>query len=191
MNYGKYKKSRNAAWQCLIDNNIISLPVKVTEIAKNADITVLKYSNVNPNRLNAGESGATYFINDDIFIVYRDSEPAQRCRFTIAHELGHIFLAHDLVGDKYTRKFDIEKPQIEREADIFASRLLAPACVLHELQIVNANDIAAVCDISFESATYRAERMQELERRNAWYMHPLEKQLYKQFENFINNKKAE
>ena len=33
--------------------------------------------------------------------------------------------------------------------------------------------------------------MRELEMRNAWYLHPMEKQVYNQFETFIKNKKVE
>lgn len=57
MNYGQYKNARNASWQCLIDYKINSLPVKVSQIAKQADITLLKNSAV--NLLHQNESGTT------------------------------------------------------------------------------------------------------------------------------------
>ncbi len=44
MKYSYYKKARNASWQVLIDFKIISLPVKVTTIAKKAGIKVFKNS---------------------------------------------------------------------------------------------------------------------------------------------------
>ena len=68
---------------------------------------------------------------------------------------------------------------------MFAARLLAPACVLHELGITSAEKIAKVCNISITAAKHRAERMQILEKRNAWYRSPLERQVIKQFENYI------
>lgn len=92
MNYGKYKQARNASWQCLIDYKINSLPVKVSQIAKQADITLLKNSAV--NLLHQNESGITLMQDDRLYIVYADEQSPQRCRFTIAHELGHIFLGH-------------------------------------------------------------------------------------------------
>lgn len=67
---------------------------------------------------------------------------------------------------------------------------MAPACVLHELHATNAAAIANLCDISLEAATYRAERMAELERRNAFYLHPLERQVKEQFAEFINKEKT-
>lgn len=181
MNYGKYKQARNASWQCLIDYKINSLPVKVSQIAKQADITLLRNSAV--NLLSENESGITLVQDDKLYIVYADEQSPQRCRFTIAHELGHIFLGHlfNDSGNGFATTDDAE-----HSANVFARDLLAPACVLHELHATNAAAIANLCDISLEAATYRAERMSELERRNAFYLHPLERQVKEQFAEFIS-----
>ena len=144
MNYGQYKNARNASWQCLIDYKVNSLPVKVSRIAKQADITLLRNSAV--NLLSENESGTTLMQDDKLYIIYADEQSPQRCRFTIAHELGHIFLGHLFSKD--------------------------------------GNGFATTDD-----ATYRAERMSELERRNAFYLHPLERQVKEQFADFINKKK--
>ncbi len=188
MNYGIYKKSRNASWQCLIDFKVNTLPVIVSKIAKAADITILKNSKV--DFLRAGESGKTIVQRKRFFIIYRDTEPSSRCRFTIAHELGHIFLGHLLINTPQYRTFSIRDDN-ESEANVFARDLLAPACVLHELKVFNARDIANLCNISLEAAEFRSKRIKVLEQRNAWYLHPLEHQVYKQFENFIKTKKAD
>lgn len=181
MNYGQYKNARNASWQCLIDYKVNSLPVKVSRIAKQADITLLRNSAV--NLLSENESGTTLMQYDKLYIIYADEQSPQRCRFTIAHELGHIFLGHlfSKDGNGFATTDDAE-----HSANVFARDLLAPACVLHELHATNAAAIANLCDISFDAATYRAERMAELERRNAFYLHPLEKQVEEQFAEFIS-----
>lgn len=188
MNYGKYKNARNASWQCILDYGISELPIKVTDIIyKTNNIKLLKNSQF--NILNSNDSGVT-IIKDNIFhIIYNDSEPSYRCRFTIAHELGHIFLG-DLMIDKVQYRTFAVQNDIESSANVFARDLLAPACILHELQVLTAEDISKLCNISVEAAFYRATRMQELENRGAWYLHPLERQVYKQFENFIKSKKA-
>ena len=184
MNYGQYKNARNASWQCLIDYRISNLPVKVSQIAKQADIVLLNNSAV--NLLSENESGITLMQDDKLYIIYADEQSPQRCRFTIAHELGHIFLGH--LFAKNGKGFVITD-DAEHSANVFARDLLAPACVLHEMQAINAAAIANLCDISLEAATYRAERMAELERRNAFYLHPLERQVKEQFADFINKKK--
>ena len=189
MNYGKYKNARNAAWQCTIDYGICKLPVIVTEII-NASNDINLYRNSDLKLLKDSESGMTVVENKCYNIVYNDTENSRRCRFTIAHELGHIFLGHLLINTSACRTFAIRDDN-ESAANVFARDLLAPACVLHELGVTTADDISILCDISIEAATYRAERMAILEKRKAWYRHPLEKQVRRQFEDFIKSKMAE
>lgn len=188
MNYGLYKNARNASWQCLIDFNVNELPVRVSAIAKSAGIAVIKNSDA--KMLKESESGITIVQNGKFHIIYNDTENSKRCRFTIAHELGHIFLGHLMVNTPQYRTFKIQN-DTESQANVFARDLLAPACILHELQALSPTDISKLCNISLDSATYRAERMRELELRNAWYLHPLEREVRQQFDEFIKKKKAE
>lgn len=189
MDYGKYKNARNASWQCLIDFNINELPVKVTSIIRKSD-NIKLFKNSDVNILKDNGSGMTIYKNKVFNIIYRDTESSRRCRFTIAHELGHIFLGHLLINTPQYRTFAVRDDN-ESAANVFARDLLAPACVLHELQAINAADISNLCNISLEAAEYREKRMRELENRNAWYLHTLEHEVYNQFEPFIKSKKAE
>lgn len=189
MDYGKYKDARNASWQCILDFNVNKLPVMVTDIIKESEnIKLFKDSDV--HKLKDGESGKTILYNDFFEIVYRDTEPSYRCRFTIAHELGHIFLGHLLISTPMYRTFAI-RDDYESYANIFARDLLAPACVLHELQAISAEQIAKVCNISISAAKARSERMQVLEARNKYYSHPLERQVRQQFEQFIEDYRSD
>lgn len=189
MTYGIYKNIRDAVWLCLIDNDIKTLPIPIISIANKYNIYVLKHSQTVQNYLKADESGTTIFVEDKIIIIYRDTESLQRCRFTIAHELGHILLGHELTDDRYLRKFDISKPEIEIEADVFASRLLAPACVLWGLNLHTADEIAKACNITKESAQLRANRMATLYQRNKFLTSPLEKKVFNSFGAFIDQNK--
>ena len=63
--------------------------------------------------------------------------------------------------------------------------------MLHELGIIKPDEIAKLCNISYSSAKIRSERMQILEKRNKWYTHPLEREVFNLFENFIQKKKLE
>ena len=184
MLYGKYQNVRNSAWQTLIDFNITKLPISVNGIAKQLGIKVIKDSDI--HELRNGERGATIFKNEYWYIIFNDTESIPVCRFTVAHELGHILLGHILVSGTKYRTF-AKRDEDEQEADMFAARLLAPACVLHELQAISAEQIANVCNISISAATNRSERMQILEKRNKFYSHPLERQVKKQFEQFIED----
>lgn len=187
--YGVYRNVRNAAWRCLIDFDIKSLPTSVIKITDTAGIKVVKNSDV--NMLFPNEIGASYFVKDKRMwrIVYDDTYSHPTNRFTIAHELGHIFLGHELRQGKYANTFGKSKPKEEHEADSFAYRLLSPACVIWALDLHVADEIASLCDIENDKAKTRAKRMKILYERDKFLLSSLEKQVYKNFEEFIKNKK--
>ena len=183
--YGKYRHVRDAAWQALIDFKINSLPVSLSSICSKLDITLL--DNSDAHELRPTESGISVKQNGKWYIIIDDTDNNGKQRFTIAHELGHILMGHALKNGYYTRKYNLCKPADETEADMFAARLLAPACVLWGINAVSAEQIAKVCDISLTAATYRAERMDLLRKRNKFLVSPLERQGYEQFTTYIKN----
>lgn len=183
--YGIYQTSRNASWQFLIDNNIDKLPVSLGVVCKNLHYKILEDSKV--HYLQISQRGISFFRNGIWYIVLQDKLNVQAQRYTIAHELGHIFLGHSLVDGKYGRTF-ATSPE-EYQAERFAIDILAPACVLWGLNLHTPAEIARVCNISMTSATKRARRMEELYRRNMFLSHPLERQVYQQFQKFIEENK--
>lgn len=185
--YARYQKARNASWQTLIDYKVFALPVDVVDIANKAGISIVKDSDV--HELNDNELGAGIFDGEKWFIVYDDAMVKGRIRFTIAHELGHIFLGHPLKEHNSRKFFDASKPAVETQADIFASRLLSPACVLWGLQVHTVDEIMNLCQVSRKAAQIRLERMEELYKRNRFLTSPLEKQVFDQFHDFIEKHK--
>ncbi len=184
--YGRYQKARNAAWRIILDFNINSLPVDILGLINQLDITVLLNSDV--NMLEPLEMAISIFAEGKCYIIYDDTLPYEVVRFTLAHELGHIVLGHNLIESIDERILISELiPKAEREADTFASRLLAPACVLGGLGIKNYEDIARLCEISLPAAKVRAKRMEELYKRNKFLTSLQEKKVYAQFEEFTTN----
>lgn len=182
--YGVYTACRNAAWQCILDFKPHSLPIKIKALAKAAGIKVVRNSYV--NELRPGEQGASIFTRGQWYIIYDDSLSSEDSRVILAHELGHILLGHEY---KYAeRRFDQKgkKLKSEQEADMFAIRILAPACVLHELGVKDAEDIAVLCDIPMSVAKERARRMAVLEERGMFYKSRLESSVMKLFDGYIN-----
>lgn len=102
-----------------------------------------------------------------LLFMTKQSRPHTRKRFTVAHELGHIVLGHvrhDSVACRdgvtlWNMGNQTEPAPEETAANIFASRLLAPACVLHALDIHTAGEIASVCGLSNMAAEARTKRM--------------------------------
>lgn len=188
MNYGIYKNVRNASWQCLIDCNIQRLPVSVGEICRCYGLPIIENSEC--RLLPDGTSGMIMSVKGNVKIIVNDRESKQRCRFTAAHELGHYLLGHLGTDERDINRARAKvKPEVETQADMFAARLLAPACVLWGLNLHTAEEIAAVCNISLSAAQFRAERMKELYRRNRFLQSPTERQVFEQFKNFIVEKK--
>ena len=155
INYGKYKNVRNAAWQVLIDYNVNKLPIKVTDIVKKSNIKLLNNSDC--KFLKNNQLGVSIHIDNDWYIIIDDTMKIERIRFTIAHELGHIFLGHESLLHRTPNSIFIEKPEEETEADMFAARLLAPACVLWGMELHSPKDIAQACNISYQAAVYRGK----------------------------------
>lgn len=165
------------------------MPVKTLKITTHFGIDVIRNSEV--KLLRPLESGCSLIDKQGKWtIIFDDSEIIGRVRFTIAHELGHILLNHELEeGFGHYRKISEGKPAIETQADEFATRLLAPACVLKELEIYTAEEIANVCNISRKAAEYRAERMKTLRERNKFLTSPLEKRVYENFKPWIDSQR--
>lgn len=190
MNYSIYKNVRNASWHCLIDCNIKSLPIKINDVIKPYNGKVLFDSKY--HELKDGQSGKVIVIDGNPIIFVNDLETIERQRFTAMHELGHFLLGHlTMYPDGLLRAPLRYKPEEETAADVFAARILAPSCVLWGLNLHSAEEISKACRISYTAAEIRAERMELLYQRNKFLTSPLEKELYKRFEDFIReNKKS-
>lgn len=209
--YGRYQGARNAAWECLIENQIYELPIKVSSIAKQYKIKLLAYEDaqnlIQRLKLEQQLSEDGFCVNDNgnFTIYYNGKMFPPRLRFTLAHELGHFVFGHRMVrsqGVEYTVK-NREPPNsndpLEREADMFAARLLAPSCVLWGLQIHTVEEIMKVCGLSYQAAVYRKRRMDLLYAReqkfikeqgkSCFLLHPLERQVYEQFKGFIEKER--
>lgn len=188
MIYGKYQDLRDAAWRCLLEYNINKLPVNVLQITRSSGIHVIKNSSV--QKLNYRESGISIFDGKMWYIIYNDSESVERSRFTISHELGHIFLGHPLKVGYHARTIATDKPETEMQADMFASRLLCPACVLWGLDLHTPEEISKICKVSYQAAKIRADRMKILYDRNKFLTSPLEREVYKMFFDYIKNNRV-
>ncbi len=183
MNYKDYQKTRDVVWKLLIDLEVSELPVPIVKICRELGIKV-KYFN-----LSEETDGVSLFIEGVPYILIDRKVSPERQRFTIAHELGHILLGHVGKYNLVNREITPSDNPIEQAANVFASRLLAPACVLWGCGVTKAQQIAKMCHISKTASEYRMERMTVLYQRNKFLSSPLEKRVFTQFENYIKNNK--
>lgn len=194
MSYSKYKNARDMAWEMLLECGINSLPVRSSIICDHYGWTLTDYQTGAPSLALLGLSGLTErtdgfcaVTKNHTYIFFDSTLPAGRQCFTIAHEIGHLALGHVAPGGVTTvnREPSPQDSPEETQANQFAARLLAPACVLHELGVVTPEAIQQACGLSRQAATFRATRMQELERRNRYCTSHLERRVLQQFASHI------
>jgi len=142
---------------------ITSPPVPVFDLAKGLGVSLLKRSEM-PER---GRLDVDLEVMDAVIRV-RAEDSARGRRFTVAHELGHLFL-HRLNEAKFRdRNFKGESPT-EVEANRFAARLLMPDWMLESYGIHKAtHDIAGaadVFDVSRQAMSLRLDGMLRLNDR--------------------------
>lgn len=178
MNYKDYQNARDAAWRILIDCGIEKLPIRTSTLCKKLGIE-LREGDIS-------QDGYSTMVQGVPYIIVRQSLGNARKRFTVAHEIGHILLGHIGRYELVNREPHPADNRIEQAANVFASRLLAPACVLWGCNARTPEEIAELCGISQQAAQIRSQRMEELYKRNRFLQSPLEQAVYQQFLPFIS-----
>lgn len=194
MSNDKYIAARDLSWRAILECGIDKLPVKPSVVCRQYGWILSDYRNgeraveaLGLEALMGRTDGFCAVTKNHTYIFFDSSLPSGRQRFTVAHEIGHLLLGHVGPGmaTVENREPTGSEREEERQANQFAARLLAPACVLHEIGALTPEAIQQVCGISRQAAQFRAERMMELEKRGKFYSHPLERQVGKQFASYI------
>lgn len=194
MSNRQYETARDLAWRVLLDCKIDALPVKPSEICRYYGWILSDYPGgekciqaLGLAGLMERTDGFCTVTRNHTYIFFDSSLPTGRQRFTVAHEIGHLLLGHVGPGmaTVENREPTGSERAEERQANQFAARLLAPACVLHEIGARTPEAIQQVCGISRQAAQFRAVRMMELEKRGKFYSHPLERQVGMQFASYV------
>ena len=76
-------------------------------------------------------------------VCYNEQNPYKVIRFTLAHELGHILMGHQLGEDSYE----------EKEANCFARNLLCPVPIADYFQLKTVKDYASFFHVSTSMAS--------------------------------------
>jgi Zn-dependent peptidase ImmA (M78 family) len=130
--------ARRKAEQLIERFNIMTPPVDAKGIAKRLGLPVLS------SDLGEDVSGLLISDGDHSCIAVRNNDPVVRQRFTIAHEIGHFLLQHQLEKGEHVhvdRGNFISKRGLrsaagidpkEIEANQFAANLLMPAVLLRQ-----------------------------------------------------------
>ena len=200
-------------WDILLGINAKTLPVSIRDICNYLKIHTLSYRNgedfVKNNDLSDYMKNDAFSFKDGkaFTLLYNETLPEDELRIAILHEVAHIVSGHcDTENDSfdgrcttYNKVNGKESDEVEDAAYTFATTLLAPACVLWALKIKSYKEIEELCIIPRKYARLRADRMEELYKREK---HLLAKEgktcflrsrheaaVYENFKPFIEKKK--
>ncbi len=168
------------AHRFMYDYNIRWLPVDPYEIIYKTPKWKLKYTHqlayelgvsveyVETHIMRSKDGLAMYDIAKDQYdiIISNNADMTDgRIRWTVVHEIGHIYLNHlqDLKKTAITTEYltQEEYDNLEFEADIFAGEVLASKWLMRYIDIVNEEDISLLCRLSDKGAQSRYKKATE------------------------------
>lgn len=151
------------------DYDITDYPIDCFELVRKIQKDGrIKLDVISTNRFGKNFNAVSVFLKEtNSYLIYtadvsqgwREHSSGRRCNFTLAHELGHIFLGH-LQIPRNLKSPEIEKND-EYEADEFAGRLLMPEQLLLKTGFTTCAEIAEEYLVS-EQALYK--RLNNLKR---------------------------
>lgn len=157
-----YKFAREKARQVLKKYKIIEVPTNLQVICEGLGVEYVELDD--PNELD----GALLEMNGMRIAMLNRAKSFIRGRFTLAHELAHIFLEHgkrEFYDPEAARELgeDVpgnKKPAKEQEADAFASELLIPTEQLKKYQneLKNLDKVADIFQVSKQAMSIAISR---------------------------------
>jgi Zn-dependent peptidase ImmA (M78 family) len=145
-------KARHTAAGLLKSAKLSTAPISINDLVNTAKLTFdLTVAPMSDKDFNGKGDAMTQRRGDCVFIIYNNDKSVVRKRFSVAHELGHLYLGH-LHGnssiDLNTDSFD------EIEANAFAAHILIPPNLLkNDIKLGNKNpeQLAKRYDVSLDA----------------------------------------
>jgi Zn-dependent peptidase ImmA (M78 family) len=140
-------------------------PVPLIKIAKGLGYEVYTFKpSFDGTSETSNISGIVDYDKNEILL--NESDFVKRQRFTLAHEIGHIYLNHQKSGETVDYRKDMDTPETdpkEREANEFAAELLMPEDEFRE-KFGNNKDIAKLAEVArYFSTSYFATEIRAKE----------------------------
>lgn len=163
------------ATEVLAGTAVCSLPISPAEVADYYGVKVVRYSDysevydISCSELYHHSRYGFSFYDDKHYIcaINENACGGIRRRWTMAHELGHIFLGHIAKGSGIKQ----QSMEQERDADRFAAELLAPMVLLHFCGVSSSEELARLCMISKQAAEIRFEELCRCRKAAAECLH--------------------
>ncbi len=167
--YARYDYCNKKACEFLEEYAIRSFPFNVEKIICDSKWGLVTYSDLMKQfscdrntviRCLGSEDGYTQLDGINYCISYNDEERlGDRKRFTLMHEIGHIYLGH-LIDFEATQLYrgsltKQENKVLENEANAFARNVLVPTTILRQLKNKSALNISKQFGITCKAAETR------------------------------------
>jgi Zn-dependent peptidase ImmA (M78 family) len=166
----RYRNVHTAVRDFLETENIYHFPFDPFEIIKLNGWNLITYSELAEMNNLTIEEVATGFQSKDGYVTFSPIDgysiafndqigTKRRIRFTLMHEIGHIYMKHLIDFDQTLLRRNtlnhMEYNILEEEANVFARNALAPALVVKNLEYNDIEDIKEVFNISNKAADVR------------------------------------
>lgn len=169
--YARYDYCAKRACEFLEEYNITSYPIDVEKIITDNKWGLTPYSLLMEQfncdrdtviRCLRSMDGYTQLDDDNYSIAYNDDPTlGDRKRFTLMHEIGHIYLKHLVDFDitlLYRGELSKEENKVlENEANAFARNVLAPISLVQHLTDKAPENISAKFGITYHAANTRLD----------------------------------
>lgn len=191
----RYNYCYEKACEFLEHYHIISYPIEPLDIINQESYGLICYSELmdlyncsteQVCKCMCSDDGKTIWDENNYTIAYNDIDKNEdRIRFTLMHELGHIFLNHLIDFDKTEiLRCQLNKSEykvLENEANAFARNVLAPIGMVVQLKKCSADEISHVFGLTHDATRTRLDFLQ-LDKR-----HINQQGLFIQMRNVFNN----
>jgi Zn-dependent peptidase ImmA (M78 family) len=179
----RYDLCKKLANRLLLKQEFTSLKIDICSFKHDKPIFIYTFDEfmktMNANFDCYEQEGCTIKHKDSYAILYKPNlNNVGRERWTIIHEMGHIYLGHE----EDTRDNELE-------ADFFAASLLMPEITLiamsHRVKLTN-KFISNTFGVSNEAAAVRLKYIINLKTTGTTYEYSDQKLLEKQYDNMLN-----
>ena len=160
----RYSEIEREVFYMLEECGIDVFPIDPFEIARRLGYHVTPYSELEPEKFEdvydeSADGCSEYLLNDatgmyEYHIYYNDIDFGKKHqRWTVLHEIGHIYLGH--------HDMDISYERAESEANYFAKYSIAPYPLINHAKCEDPWEISDTFNVSWEASVYIYESFQK------------------------------
>ena len=167
--YARYEYCNRKAYEFLEEFNLTAFPIDIERIIRQSGWGLVTYTELMSHfqfsrekviQCLGSKDGFTTWDGDNYTISYNDDKKlGERTRFTLMHEVAHIYLNH-LTEFEATQLHrgaltHAENIVLENEANAFARNVLMPEEVISKMQNTSPNILSLLFGVSYSAAATR------------------------------------